>query len=269
MPRPGHTPNGAAGRETTVRVAALGDIHCTKSSQGTLAPLFAQASQDAQVLALCGDLCDYGTPDEAHVLAKELSAARIPVVAVLGNHDFESGQAPEVARILCDAGVHLLDGESVELAGVSFAGVKGFGGGFGKRALGPWGESTIKAFVQEALDEALKLETGLARLKTPGRVVVMHYSPVEATVVNEPREIFPFLGSSRLEEPILRYPVSVVLHGHAHHGTPEGRTTNGAIPVYNVSMSLLKRTYPDRPPYRVVEVPALDPAAEPIAAVAG
>jgi Icc-related predicted phosphoesterase len=236
-----------------LRLAAVGDIHCTKTSSGTLQPLFAQMAAGANALVLCGDLTDYGLPEEAKILAAELAAARVPIIAVLGNHDFESGQQDEVKRILCDTGVTILDGDATEIDGVGFAGVKGFGGGFGQRALEPWGEPTIKRFVQEALDEALKLESGLARLRTDRRVVVLHYSPILATVEGEPPEIFPFVGASRLEDPLTHFPVTLVLHGHAHHGSPEGRTRNGT-PVYNVSLPLLRQLFPDRP-FRILEVP--------------
>jgi Icc-related predicted phosphoesterase len=238
-----------------LRIAAIGDLHCTRASEGTFQPLFGKVGESADVLVLCGDLTDYGTPEEARVLAKELGATKIPRVAVLGNHDFESGASAEVARILADAaGVIVLDGTAVEVLGVGFAGVKGFAGGFGERALQSWGEEPIKAFVRAALDEALKLETALARLRTPGRVALLHYAPIGETVGGEPTEIFPFLGSSRLEEPLNRYRPSVVFHGHAHRGRPEGATAAG-VPVYNVALPLLKRTDPDRPPFRVVEVP--------------
>jgi len=238
-----------------LRIAAIGDLHCTRASEGTFQPLFGKVGESADVLVLCGDLTDYGTPEEARVLAKELGATKIPKVAVLGNHDFESGVSAEVARILADAaGVIVLDGTAVEVLGVGFAGVKGFAGGFGERALQSWGEEPIKAFVRAALDEALKLETALARLRTPGRVALLHYAPIGETVGGEPTEIFPFLGSSRLEEPLNRYRPSVVFHGHAHRGRPEGATAAG-VPVYNVALPLLKRTDPDRPPFRVVEVP--------------
>jgi Icc-related predicted phosphoesterase len=237
-----------------VRVAAVGDIHCTKTSQGALQPLLAQIAQSADVLALCGDLTDYGLPEEAAVLAHELTAAlRIPVVAVLGNHDVHSNHGDEVRQILVGAGVTMLDGDACEIAGVGFAGVKGFGGGFGPRALPPWGEPTIKHFVQEAIDEALKLESALARLRMPHRIAVLHYAPIQATVAGEPLEIFPFLGSSRLEEPLNRYPVTAVFHGHAHRGSPEGETLSH-VPVYNVALPLLRRTYPEKPPFRVVEI---------------
>jgi Icc-related predicted phosphoesterase len=238
----------------TVRLAAVGDVHCTKNSQGALQPIFAAVAQQADVLLLCGDLCDYGTPDEAHILVRELASVRVPIVAVLGNHDFESGQQDAVKEILCEGGVQMLDGDAVEINGVGFAGVKGFGGGFGPRALGPWGENAIKAFVHEAIDEALKLEAAIARLRVEQKVVLMHYSPIQATCDGEPLEIMPFLGSSRLEEPLNRYPVSMVFHGHAHHGSPEGRTQSG-IPVYNVSAPLMRQHFPDRPPFRIVEIP--------------
>jgi Icc-related predicted phosphoesterase len=245
-----------------MRIAAIGDIHVSKSSQGMFHSLFAKISHTADVLVLCGDFTDYGLPEEARILARELTAAvNIPVIAVLGNHDYESGHHVEIRQILGDAGVAVLDGEATEVHGVGFAGVKGFCGGFGRGALGPWGESAVKQFVQEAVDEALKLETALARLRTTRRVALMHYSPIRATVEGEPHEIFPYLGSSRLEEPINRYRVSAVFHGHAHRGTAEGRTSAG-VPVYNVAMPLMARLHPDRPPYLVVELPLEDDAPE-------
>lgn len=233
----------------------MGDLHVSKNSQGAYQALFSQISEAADVLLLCGDFTDYGLPDEARVLVRELNATlKVPIIAVLGNHDFEGGKPDEIRQILVDGGVVVLDGEATEVHGVGFAGVKGFAGGFGRGALGPWGEQAIKAFVQEAVDEALKLEAALARLRTQKRVALLHYSPIRATVEGEPPEIFAYLGSSRLEEPINRYRVSAVFHGHAHRGTPEGRTSAG-IPVHNVSMPLLQRVNPDRPPFLIVEVP--------------
>ena len=241
-----------------VRVAALADLHCSRSSRGAFQPLFARVAEAADLLLIAGDLTDNGHPDEARVLARELTALRIPAAAVLGNHDFESGREAEVRQILIDAGLQVLDGDSCEILGVGIAGVKGFGGGFGQRALGPWGEPAIKQFVHAAVDEALKLETALARLRRHPLIALLHYSPVQPTVEGEPLEIYPFLGSSRLEEPLNRYPVSLVLHGHAHRGRPEGSTKSG-VRVCNVSMALLSRSYPDRPAFRVFELPAERP----------
>lgn len=241
-----------------IRLAAVGDTHCTKSSAGTLRGMFAQANEAADILLLCGDLTDYGLPEEAHVLAEELSHVSIPIIAVLGNHDHESGQQGEVCKILSSAGVKVLDGEACEIHGVGFAGVKGFAGGYGRRALGPWGEAVFKDFVKEALQEALKLESALAKLRTTQRIALLHYSPIEATVQGEPLEIYPFLGTSRLEEPLIRYPVTAVFHGHAHRGSLEGKTVNN-IPVYNVAKPLLTRTYPDRPPFKILEIPVSEP----------
>jgi Icc-related predicted phosphoesterase len=239
----------------TLRIAAVADIHVKKTSQGAMQPLFAAATEAADVLLLCGDLTDYGTVDEAKVLAKEITASlRIPAIAVLGNHDLESNQEKDLTQILSDAGVVVLDGDSYELHGVGFAGVKGFAGGFGRRALGAWGEQIIKDFVHEAINESLKLEAALARLRTPQKIAVLHYSPIQATVEGEPPEIIAFLGSSRLEEPIDRYRVNAVFHGHAHRGQPEGRTKNAA-PVYNVAMPVLAAAFPERLPFRVVEIP--------------
>jgi Icc-related predicted phosphoesterase len=181
-------------------------------------------------------------------------------VAVLGNHDFESDKQDEIRQIITDAGVVVLDGDACEMHGVGIAGVKGFGGGFGQRALGPWGEPIIKQFVHEAVNEALKMEAALARLRTTRIVALLHYAPVQQTVEGEPPEIYPFIGSSRLEEPIGRYPVSLVVHGHAHRGQLEGVTKSGA-PVYNVSLPLLARTFPGRPAFRVFEIATGDRVA--------
>lgn len=251
-----------------VRLAAVSDIHYGRQSAGALQPLFARITEEADILALCGDVTDYGLAEEARILAHDITAAvKIPVIGVLGNHDFEGGQQEEIARILSDAGVKMLDGDAYEVLGVGFAGVKGFCGGFGRGALGPWGEQIIKEFVRAAVDEALKLESALARLRSAHRVAILHYAPVRETVEGEPPEIFAYLGSSRLEEPLARYAVSAVFHGHAHNGTPEGRTAGG-IPVFNVALPLLQKRYPERPPFRIFEIPveSAQPAAEPVAA---
>jgi Icc-related predicted phosphoesterase len=241
-----------------VRIAAVGDLHYTRTSQGLIERTFGpDVLAQADVLALCGDLTDYGLPEEARNLARDLAAIKLPVVAVLGNHDHESGQAEAVVDLLRDiAGVTVLDGESCEVRGVGFAGAKGFGGGFGRRVLEPWGEPSIKQFVQDALGEAMKLERALSRLRTRTRVALLHYAPIKATVEGEPLEIYPFLGSSRLEEPINRFRVNAVFHGHCHHGTPEGKTSAG-IPVYNVALPVLKRTAGDGlPPVKLIELRA-------------
>jgi len=180
---------------------------------------------------------------------------------VLGNHDYEAGEEKEIIRILADAGVRMLDGDTCEVHGVGFAGVRGFCGGFGRGTLGSWGEPVIKAFVHEAITEALKLEGALQRLKTAHRIALLHYAPIRDTVEGEPLEIYPFLGSSRLEEPLSRYQVTAVFHGHAHNGALEGKTAKGT-PVYNVSLSLLQARYPERPPFRVIELRS-DEALEP------
>jgi Icc-related predicted phosphoesterase len=256
-----------SGSPAVVRVAAVGDLHCTRSSHGAFQTLFSQVSEAADLLLLAGDLTDTGLPDEARILAREIAALHIPSVAVFGNHDYESGHADEVRHILTDAGMTMLDGEATEVRGIGIAGVKGFCGGFGKRALGPWGEPAIKQFVHEAVNEALKLEASLARLRTKQQIVLLHYAPIQETVEGEPPEIFPFVGSSRLEDPISRFPVSMIFHGHAHRGRAEGRTKDH-VPVYNVSLPLLTRQFPDQPHFRLVRLPA--EAAEPApAAVQG
>ncbi len=240
--------------QKTLRLAALADTHYTKASQGSLAPLFGQISENANLLALCGDLTENGSPEEARLFAKELNAlGKLPVVAVLGNHDYEAGKAEVVKEVLAEAGVHVLDGDACEIQGIGFAGVKGFAGGFGRHVLAPWGEEQVKSFVRESLTETLKLESALARLRTACRIVLLHYAPVSDTVQGEPLEIYPFLGCSRLEDPPNRFGVNAIFHGHAHHGYPQGRTKAG-VPVYNVALSLLKRSFPDRPPFHIEEI---------------
>jgi Icc-related predicted phosphoesterase len=236
-----------------MRLAATGDLHFGKTSAGMIQQILSQITTEADVLLLAGDLTDYGTIDEARVLAKELAGVvRIPIVAVLGNHDFEAGAEQEIHQILVEHGVCVLDGDTCEVEGVGFAGVKGFAGGFGRRALGPWGETIIKQFVHEAVNETLKLESALARLRTDKKIVLLHYSPIEGTVEGEPKEIYPYLGCSRLEEPLGRYGVTAVFHGHAHNGSLEGKTSTN-IPVYNVAYPLMKKTSPERP-FRLLEV---------------
>jgi Icc-related predicted phosphoesterase len=226
---------------STVRVAAVGDLHQRVNAPGVLAQLV-DGARDLNALALCGDLTDRGLPEEAEALAQELRGLALPVVAVLGNHDYESGHGADVRRILIDAGIQVLDGEACEIAGVGFAGAKGFAGGFGARALGAFGEDAIKQFVREAVDEALKLESALARLRTRTRVALLHYAPIEGTVRGEPEQIYPFLGSYLLAEAIDTAGADLAIHGHAHAGTEAG-VTPGGVPVRNVAQPVIKRAY--------------------------
>jgi len=237
----------------SLRVAAIGDLHVHQNSTETLQELFEKISQTADVLALCGDLTHLGLPKEADKLAADLRVCRIPVVAVLGNHDHQSRQQEEIKKVLRAAKVVMLEEtETFQLKGVGFAGAKGFGGGFDKHMLTPFGEDPVKHFVTEAVNESLKLEVALNSLRTEKAVVVLHYSPIAATVMGEPPEIFPFLGSSRLAETIDHFDVNAVFHGHAHNGTCEGKTVKGT-PVYNCCMQLMGKVRPDQP-YALVEV---------------
>jgi len=234
-----------------LRIAATADLHYAKHSRGKMHDAFAEVSQSADVLLLCGDLTEYGLPEEAEELAADIrSAVRIPVVAVLGNHDYESGQPEMVTKILDDTGVTMLNGEAVEVAGVGFAGICGFGGGFGRRMLNAWGEPLIKQFVHESISHAIRLEQALVKLQTERRIVVLHYSPIRSTLQGEDPEIYAFLGSSRLEEPINRFRVTAVFHGHAHNGILDAKTSTG-IPVYNVSLPALRKA---EKTYRIVEL---------------
>ncbi|MDO1560019.1 metallophosphoesterase [Brevundimonas sp. 2R-24] len=236
-----------------LRVAAVGDLHVTETQTGPHRDLFARAHEAADVLCLCGDLVNFGKTREVEILLEDIHACSIPVVGVLGNHEHECGQPDEVERLLSQAGVKLLgDGRAYEIEGVGFAGGKGFIGGFGRYMLSSFGEASIKAFVQEAVEDANHVETSIRSLRTERSVVVLHYAPVVDTVIGEPPEIHAFLGSSRLAEVIDRYEnVSLVVHGHAHRGAPEGKT-KGGVPVFNVSLPVLKQLGPT--PYRVFEV---------------
>lgn len=242
-------------KKRELQIAAVGDIHFDGRTRGSLRDLFSDIGREAQVLVLCGDLTTHGEPDQLEAFVDEMDGLDIPIVAVLGNHDFETNQQEKLAEILTGRGVHVLDGTNVEIEGVGFAGVKGFGGGFGRRTLGPFGERIYKDFVQAALDEALKLETALRTLATETRVAILHYSPIRDTLVGEPEEIFPFLGSSRLLPPIETYGASVVFHGHAHIGVPEAATPGG-VPVFNVAQMVLEKT--TGKPYRLWSARAPD-----------
>lgn len=237
---------------TKLRIAALSDLHVGKIGIDSYHELFTKISQQADVLVLAGDLTDGGLPQEAEQLAEQLTYCRVPVVGVLGNHDYAHEKQEIVRKILTQGKMVLLDEQAFELGGVGFAGVKGFGGGFGTHMLASFGEQAINAFVFETINEVLQLENLLETLHTEKKVVAMHYSPIRDTVVNEPEEIFPYLGSSRLAEPVDNYNVCVVFHGHAHYGSLQGKTLKG-IPVYNVAYPLLLTHNPQKP-YVVVEI---------------
>ena len=223
-----------------MKIAAIGDLHVTDGNVTPYEQTFEQASAQADVLVLCGDLTNFGKRSEAEILAADIAKATIPVVGVLGNHDYECGNHEEVARILRAAGMIVLDEQAHEIDGVGVAGGKGVRGGVGRGALGPVGEPEIKAFVDVANNEARKLENALRTLRTEKIVAVLHYSPIADTLVGEPIEIFQYLGSARLADALDRFHnVSVVVHGHAHKGTYEGATARGT-PVYNVARPVLR-----------------------------
>jgi Icc-related predicted phosphoesterase len=233
--------------ERQVRVAVVGDLHFD-GKPGALRDVFADVNREADILALCGDLTTHGEEVQARGFVQELEGVELPIVAVLGNHDHESGHADQMCGILQERGVHVLDGDNVVVEGVGFAGVKGFGGGFGRRTLGPFGEQIYKDFVQAAIEESLKLETALRKLDAAVRIALLHYAPIPDTLQGEPEQIFPFLGTSRLLQPIETYTPDVVFHGHAHIGAPWGKTPSG-IPVFNVASMLLRKHLGK--PYRV------------------
>lgn len=236
----------------TVTLAAIGDLHVTEAMEHRFKDLFAEMAEMADVVALCGDLTDFGKTAEAEILAEDLTSCPIPIVAVLGNHDHESGQPEEVARILQQAGVTMLGEQATVVEGIGFAGVKGFLGGFGRGELGAFGEQSVKLFVNEAIEEARKLENALRTLRTDRTVAVLHYAPIVETVQGEPLEIFPFLGSSRLADAVDRFDnVKAVVHGHAHRGAFRGETARGT-PVYNCARWVVEAE--EGRPYALIEV---------------
>lgn len=237
-----------------MRVAAVGDLHAGRASTREALARLSNVGTDADLLLLAGDLTDHGEPEQAAVLADVLASVKIPVVSVLGNHDFEKGRPFAVADALERVGVRMLDGTSVTFGDVGVAGVKGFGGGFDPHRLGPFGERALKDFVAEIEQEADKLSAALAGLKTRHKIALMHYAPIAATVEGEPREIFPFMGSSLLAEVVDRAGATLALHGHAHRGSFEGATAAGRVPVYNVAAAVLRRLAPARA-YAVFDLP--------------
>jgi len=235
-----------------MRIAATADLHFSPQSYDPIREPMARVRDEADVLIVAGDLTNNGSVEEMESLLNALVRLRIPIVAVLGNHDYEGGQETELMRMMTAEGIKVLDGSGYERDGVGFAGTKGFMGGFGRGVLTSFGEPQVKAFVQAGIDEALKLERALMQLRVEKRIAVVHYAPIPETIKGEPEQIFPYLGSSRLAEVVDRHTCTLVVHGHAHHGALEGRTTAG-IPVYNVCLSLLMAQEPAKP-YRVFEV---------------
>lgn len=245
--------SGAARRE--LRIAAAGDIHCREASRERIREAFARLDEDVDLALLAGDLTSHGTVEEAEILAAATAATSVPVFAVLGNHDWHGGQAGEMAELLGEAGICLLDGSATvrDVAGVEvgLVGCKGFIGGFAPRHLPDFGEPSLRAVYAETSAEVASLEAGLHEVETcPIRIVLLHYSPVEATLEGEPREMFPFLGSDRLAAPIIEHHPDLVVHGHAHEGAPEGRI--GDVPVLNVSIYVTGRDF------RIVDLKAGD-----------
>jgi len=235
-----------------MRIAAVADLHYSPQNYDKIREQMTRVRDDADVLVIAGDMTNYGRREVMDSLLTMLSRLRIPIVAVLGNHDYESGQQEELAKMMTSEGIKVLDGSGYERDGVGFAGTKGFLGGFGRGVLTAFGEPEVKNFVQFSIDEALKLERAMSQLRTERRVVVLHYAPIPDTVKGEPLEIYPYLGNSRLAEVVDRHGANLVLHGHAHHGSPDGKTTAG-IPVHNVALSILQ-AHGVPTPYRLFEV---------------
>ncbi len=235
-----------------MRIAATADLHFSAQTQGLLKEQLGRVRDEADVLVVAGDLTNFGRPEEMEPLVNVLVRLRIPTIAVLGNHDYECGQETELIRIMTSEGIKVLDGTGYERDGVGFAGTKGFIGGFGRGMLTAFGEPETKAFVKVSIDEAMKLERAMSQLRAAKRVVVLHYAPITATVSGEAPEIYPYLGSSRLAEVVDRHGAELIIHGHAHHGSLNGKTTAG-IPVHNVAITLLQSQQPGTA-YRVFEV---------------
>ena len=235
-----------------MRIAATADLHYAAQRSETLKEQLAPVRDNADLLIVAGDLTNFGQPSEMAPLVNVLVRLRVPIVAVLGNHDYESGLQAELMHMMSSEGINVLDGTGYERDGVGFAGTKGFIGGFGRGVLTSFGEPEIKTFVKASIDEAMKLERAMSQLRTEKRVVVLHYAPIAATVQGEAPEIFPYMGTSRLAEVVDRHGADLIVHGHAHHGAPIGKTTGG-IPVHNVAITLLQAQQPSAA-YKVFEI---------------
>ena len=230
-----------------IRIAAVGDLHYGEGSQGILKPGLEHLPDRADLLLLAGDLTRRGKPEEVQILADELRGVPIPMIAVLGNHDYHAGREAEVRRVLEAAGVRVLEGEGtiVDVDGVrvAIAGTKGFGGGFRGAHGSDFGEPEMKAFVGHTKKLSDRLEQALTGLDAADlRIALLHYSPIEGTLEGERLEIYPFLGSYLMAEAVDNAGADLVLHGHAHHGSEKGRTPAG-IPVRNVAQPLIRHAY--------------------------
>lgn len=229
-----------------LRVAATGDIHCREANRDRIVEAFARLDGEADVALVAGDLTSHGTLAEAEIVCAAAAATDVPVFAVLGNHDWHAGEQDAIRARLGEGGVRVLDGEAtvVQIDGIEIGlvGCKGFVGGFAPRHLPDFGEPSLRAVYAETTAEVEALTAGLHEVATcPIRIVVLHYSPVLATLEGEPREILPFMGSDRFAAPILEHGPDLVVHGHAHDGSPEGRI--GEVPVYNVSLPVTGRDF--------------------------
>jgi Icc-related predicted phosphoesterase len=224
-----------------LRIAAIGDFHCRTSSPEFIATLLDGVENDADVLILAGDLTDTGLPAEMEAVISQLKHISLPIMAVLGNHDHESDKAEDLEEMLRSADVCVLDGTLNEIDDVGFVGTKGFCGGFDNLFVQPFGERALKDFIQASIEESIRLENALAKLDCQHKVAVLHYAPIRETLEGEPLELYPFLGSSRLENALDRHGVDVIFHGHAHHGSDHGKT-RADIPVFNVSRFVQSRS---------------------------
>ena len=225
-----------------LKVAAIGDLHVKEDQAAPYRELFAEIAKAADVLVLTGDLTDLGKPQEAEILAEDLRHCSVPVIAVLGNHDYECGHVDEVREIFRGAGVRLLDGSSCEVEGVGFVGVKGFVGGFPGSHLPDFGEPLLRRVYAEASADVEAIDAGLRAVAVcPLRIVLLHYSPAAATLAGEPEGIWAFLGTDRMAPPIAEHAPDLVVHGHAHAGTFAGAI--GEAPVYNVSVPVIERDF--------------------------
>jgi Icc-related predicted phosphoesterase len=234
-----------------LKVAAISDLHCRKDSKGKIRSLLDGVERASDVLVLAGDLTNRGLIQEMEVLLTELKSFKLPIIAVLGNHDHEADHAALLTKMMTGNGICVLESTTCLIGDTGFVGTKGFCGGFDEYRIQAFGEQAIKAFVQASIQEVLGLEDALGKLEGSRRIGVLHYSPIKKTLHGESPELYAFLGSSLIESAFDRNKTDVIFHGHAHHGSLSGETKKG-IPVYNVSRFV--RTAAGESPYLVYEV---------------